>query len=104
MPFTALKEALEPFYLPIILALFGGLARFCRGREHSWRQLVSGLVVSGFAGTVVSLFIADTALSFTVKAAIIAMAGYMGGWVLDAIARRLAKAVEQVPAPTQGKE
>ena len=94
MPFTVLKETFEPLLPPILLALFGGIARFCLGKNHTLRQLIGGLIVSGFAGAIASLLLADAPFSLHTKIAIGGMAGYMGGWFLDAVARRMVRKIE----------
>lgn len=104
MPFTTLKEAFEPLMPAVLMAAFGSIAKFCLGKNHTIRQLISGLIVSAFSGSIAALFLVDTQLSFYTKTALGGMAGYMGGWLLDVIAGRLAKTVESVPLPTERKE
>lgn len=104
MPFTVLKEALEPLLPPILVAVFGGIARFCLGNVHTVRQFISGLIVSAFSGLIAALLLADAPLSLYTKFALGGMAGYMGGWFLDAVAKRLARSVATAPVSWDGTE
>ena len=104
MPFNTLKETLEPLLPPVLMAVFGCIAKFCVGKNRSLGQLISGLVVSAFSGTIAALFLADMSLSLYAKMGLGGMAGYMGGWFLEAYARRIARAVETTAPLWDGTE
>lgn len=103
MPWNTLKETFEPLLPALLLALFGSVANFCMEKKHSLRELVSGLIVSFFAGAIASLLLVDAPCSPHTKIALGGMAGFMGSWFLNLLSRRLGKVVETAPLPT-GKE
>ncbi len=104
MPWNILKECVEPLLPSAILAGIGGVARFCVGGNHTLRALISGLVVSFFAGSVAALLLADAPLSANTKIAFGGMAGFMGDWFLGSISRRVVKGIAAVSTPWDGVE
>ena len=93
------KELLESLLVPVLLAVFGGVARSCRFGVKSIRQFISSAVVSGFTGVVIHLLIQETDLFTSLQAAIVATSGYSGGAILDAVQARIIKAVHHLPGP-----
>lgn len=101
MPFTSLKTMLEAVAMPMLLAVFGGLARMARFGVTSWKQFLSCIILSGFTGVLVSLLMEDLPWSPSIKSAIIAISGYSGGVILDALVDRVVKGVQALPGPGQ---
>ena len=99
-----LKSFLEAMTMPMLLAVFGGLARSARFGITSWKQFLSAVVLSAFTGVLVSLLMEDLALSPSIKSAIIAISGYSGGIILDALVDRVVRGVAQLPGPGQKRE
>ena len=99
-----LKSFLEAMTMPMLLAVFGGLARSVRFGITSWKQFLSAVVLSAFTGVLVSLLMEDLAWSPSIKSAIIAISGYSGGIILDALVDRVVRGVAQLPGPGQKKE
>ena len=90
--------------LPMLLAVFGGLARVARFGTPSWKQFLSAIVLSAFTGVLVALLMQDLNWSDSVKSAIIAISGYSGGIILDAMVDRVVKGVAQLPGPGQKRD
>ena len=101
---TDLKNLLEAVAMPILLSVFGGLARLARFGVPSWKQFLSAIVLSAFTGVLVSLLMQDLNWSESVKSAIIAISGYSGGIILDALVDRLVKGVAELPGPGQKRD
>ena len=99
-----LKSFLEAMTMPMLLAVFGGLARSARFGITSWKQFLSAVVLSAFTGVLVSLLMEDLALSPSIKSAIIAISGYSGGIILDALVDRVVRGVAQLPGPGQKRD
>lgn len=74
----------EGLVIPAVLAAFGGIARVCRFGVKSWKQFGGSIVISAFTGVVVHLVLAETSISSSLQAAIVAASGYSGGAILDA--------------------
>lgn len=91
----SLKELLEAVSVPVVLAVFGGLARACRFGVKSWKHFAGSMVVSAFTGVLVHLLLSGSGLSPSVMAAIVAASGYSGGIILDALVQRLVRGVEE---------
>ena len=101
---TDFKEFTEAFVLPMLLAIFGGLARMAHFGVTSWKQFLSAIILSAFTGVLVALLMQDLTLSESVKSAIIAISGYSGGTILDAMVDRVVKGVAQLPGPGQKRD
>ena len=54
-----IKSFLEAMTMPMLLAVFGGLARSARFGVTSWKQFLSAVVLSAFTGVLVSLLMED---------------------------------------------
>ncbi len=92
-----IAEFLEGLALPVFLAVAGGIAKSSRQHEQkNWREFVSDIIVSAFAGIVVHLVLQDHGLPGSQEAALIAIAGYSGPVVLDALSRAEIKLIEKV--------
>ena len=98
-----LKSFLEAMTMPMLLAVFGGLARSARFGITSWKQFLSAVVLSAFTGVLVCLLMEDLAWSPAIKSAIIAISGYSGGIILDALVDRVVRGVAELPGPGQKK-
>ena len=101
---TDFKAFTEAIVFPMLLAIFGGLARMAHFGVTSWKQFFSAVVLSAFTGVLVSLLMQDLTLSESVKSAIIAISGYSGGIILDALVDRVVRGVAQLPGPGQKRD
>ena len=101
---TDLKNLLEAVAMPMLLAVFGGLARVARFGVPSWKQFLSAIVLSAFTGVLVSLLMQDLSWSDAIKSAIIAISGYSGGIILDALVDRVVKGVQALPGPGRKRD
>ena len=101
---TDFKEFTEAFVLPMLLAIFGGLARMARFGTPSWKQFLSAIVLSAFTGVLVALLMQELAWPESVKSAIIAISGYSGGIILDAMVDRVVRGVAELPGPGQKRD
>ena len=101
---TDFKAFSEAVVLPMLLAIFGGLARMAHFGVTSWKQFLSAIILSAFTGVLVALLMQDLAWSESVKSAIIAISGYSGGIILDALVDRLVKGVQALPGPGQKRD
>lgn len=99
-----LKSFLEAMTMPMLLAVFGGLARSARFGITSWKQFLSAVVLSAFTGVLVCLLMEDLVWSPSIKSAIIAISGYSGGIILDALVDRVVRGVAQLPGPGQKRD
>lgn len=98
------KAFTEAIVLPMLLAIFGGLARMAHFGVTSWKQFLSAIILSAFTGVLVALLMQELAWPESVKSAIIAISGYSGGIILDALVDRLVKGVQALPGPGQKRE
>lgn len=94
---NTLKELMETLTAPLILAVFGGIARVCRYGAQSWRHFAGSVVVSSFTGVVVHLIIQESNLSTSLQAAIVAASGYSGGAILDTFVSGIINHIQQFP-------
>lgn len=101
---TDFKAFTEAIVLPMLLAIFGGLARMARFGVTSWKQFLSAIILSAFTGVLVALLMQDLTWSESVKSAIIAISGYSGGIILDAMVDRVVKGVAELPGPGQKRD
>jgi hypothetical protein len=72
----------------IIIASFGGLVKYLTDntdKKFSFKLMITRIVVSGFTGLVVSWLLGDTTMSQNFQNALIAISGYGGGTILDAL-------------------
>ena len=99
-----LKSFLEAMTMPMLLAVFGGLARSARFGITSWKQFLSAVVLSAFTGVLVCLLMEDLVWSPSIKSASIAISGYSGGIILDALVDRVVRGVAQLPGPGQKRD
>ena len=79
--------------MPLLLSLFGGFAKAMRDGIKSWKQFLSSMVVSAFAGVIVHLLIQDAAVNGSVKAAMVGLSGYSGVVILDVLSAWLNRSV-----------
>ena len=94
-----INTLIEAIAAPAVLAMLGGLARACRFGAPSWKQFAGGIIISGFTGVVVHLLLQDIDLSHSIKAAIVATAGYSGGAIMDALVDKVLSGVRNLPVP-----
>ena len=90
------RQFMEGIAVPLVMAIFGGVTRVFRDGFRSWRHFAGAMFVSGFAGVVVHLLIADLPVSATTKAAIVAISGYSGGMMLDILTSRVQRGAETI--------
>lgn len=86
----------EGVAVPLMMSLFGGLAKAASKGFKTWRQFVASLFVSGFAGMVVHLFIQDANISPSMGAALVGLSGYSGVVILDGLAAFALKLLEKI--------
>lgn len=91
-----LKTFFEGIAVPMILSIFGGMAKAISHGFKTWRQFVGSLFVSGFAGMLVHLFIQDADISPSVSAALVGLSGYSGVAILDGLSAWLQKNLEKL--------
>ena len=101
---TDFKAFTEAVVLPMLLAIFGGLARMAHFGVTSWKQFLSAIILSAFTGVLVALLMQELAWPESVKSAIIAISGYSGGIILDAMVDRVVRGVAQLPGPGQKRD
>ena len=94
-----INTLVEAIAAPAVLAMLGGLARACRFGATSWKQFAGGIIISGFTGVVVHLLLQEIELSLSIKAAIVATAGYSGGAIMDALVDKVLSGVRNLPVP-----
>ncbi len=94
-----INTLIEAIAAPAVLAMLGGLARACRFGAPSWKQFAGGIIISGFTGVVVHLLLQEIDLSHSIKAAIVATAGYSGGAIMDALVDKVLSGVRNLPVP-----
>lgn len=75
----------------ILLALTGGFIRWMRGGECSIWTLVVGVLSAGFAGILAFLFLEGTSIAPTMRGAVVGVAGYAGGDLLQVLSRRVCR-------------
>ncbi|SMG29144.1 phage holin family protein [Dethiosulfovibrio salsuginis] len=84
--FDSLHQYLAVLLPPTLMAMAGSLVRFIRlhrSEPFSWGEFLSGMIVAGFVGLVMACFCRGLRLSPWTSSAIIAMAGYSAGQILD---------------------
>ena len=96
---NAFIDFLEGLTVPLVLSLFGGIAKTLRDGFRSWSSFAASLFVSGFAGVIVHLFIQDLDCSGSVKAGLVGLSGYSSGMILDALTARFRRGIERIPGP-----
>ena len=87
------RQLAEAMAAPAALAAFGGAARALRFGVKSWRQFAASMVLSAFSGVLVHLFIMDSSLAPSFQAGLVAVSGYSGGCILDALQATLVQAI-----------
>ncbi len=93
------RPVLEFLLFPMTLAAAGFSVRIARFGSGTWKQLLSGLIVSAFVGVLVGLGAAEADIPPKLQYAVISFSGYMGGVLLDAFQARIIRAVENLPGP-----
>lgn len=83
---SSVRHCLEILLPPALMAMVGSVVRYVRmhrSEPFSWGEFLSGMVVSGFVGVVMACLCRGLSLSPWISSAIIAMAGYSAGQILD---------------------
>lgn len=93
------KELFDAITPAAILAFFGGLARYSHDGVISFKKFLSNTAVSAFSGVVTHLLIQDIELAASFKAAMVAVSGYSGPIIIDAIQARMVRVVKTFPGP-----
>lgn len=75
--------------LPVSLAVIGGIIRRLRSGRCSSASLIFGMAMAGFVGVLAHLALQDVAMSAGLKSAIVGVAGYAGGDLLNAASRKV---------------
>ena len=91
-----LKSFFEGIAVPVVMSMFGGIAKTVSQGWKSWRQFIGSLFVSGFAGMVVHLFIKDANISPSMSAALVGLSGYSGVVILDGLAACAQRLLEKI--------
>ncbi len=69
-----------------VMAMVGSFVRYVRlhrSEPFSWGEFVGGMITAGFAGVVVQCFCRGIGLNAWLTSAVVAMAGYSAGQILD---------------------
>ena len=98
------KTFFEGVAVPLLLSMFGGIAKTVSQGWKSWRQFVGSLFVSGFAGVIVHLFIQDADISPSMRAAMVGLSGYSGVALLDGLSGWLQRMVERITGHSFSKK
>ncbi len=83
---SSVRHCLALLVPPALIAMVGSLVRFIRlhrSEPFSWGEFLSGMIVAGFVGLVMACLCRGLRLSPWTSSAIIAMAGYSAGQILD---------------------
>lgn len=84
--FDSFRHCLAILLPPALIGMSGSVVRYVRlhrSEPFSWGEFLSGMVVSGFVGVVIACLCRGLRLSPWTSSAIIAMAGYSAGQILD---------------------
>ena len=71
---------------PALIGMAGSLVRYLRKHRHepfSWGSFLSGMITAGFIGVLMSCLGTGLGLNPLVVSAMVGMAGYSGGRILD---------------------
>lgn len=99
-----LRDLADVLAVPAVLGLLGGAVSILRYGVRSWRDLGVNVLTAMFTGCIMHLLLSATSLPDLFQAGCVAMAGYIGGALLDAAKRRTVEAVESMPIPWDGTE
>jgi len=84
--FNCIKHFFWIIVPPALIGMAGSAVRYVRKHRHeafSWGAFVSGLVTAAFAGILMHCLCRGLNLNAWTTSAMIAMAGYSGGQILD---------------------
>lgn len=88
------KELLSGLATPLVISAAGFAVRVIRFGSKSWRQLAASGITSMFVGVMAYWALDSVDLPPKVVAAIIGLASYMGGTLLDAAQAGTIKTIE----------
>lgn len=97
------RHLVEAVAAPAALAAFGGMTRALRFGVKSWRQFAGSVVISAFSGVLVHLFLMDSSLAPSVQAGLVAVSGYSGGCILDALQVSLVQIIKNYNPVNRGQ-
>ena len=84
--FDSLRQCMALLMPPALIGMSGSFVRYVRlhrDEPFSWGEFLSGMVVSSFVGMVMACLCRGLNLSPWITSAVIAMAGYSAGQILD---------------------
>lgn len=93
-----IRHCLAILLPPALIGMSGSVVKYFRvhsSEPFSWGKFLSGMIVSGFVGVVMACFCRGLSLSPWFSSAIIAMAGYSAGQILDLGQDLLCKWIER---------
>lgn len=94
--YSTIKEIAEALWVPLCLSMMGFIVRIVRSGVASWQTFISSLFCSAFAGILAHWFLAGSGIDTQIASAVIAMSGYCGGALIDAITGVILRRVEGV--------
>lgn len=93
-----MKETLKTLGVPAFIAMCGSLVRYVRQHRKEpfdWREFISGMICSGFIGVVAYGLCDALGFSQVTSSAVVAMAGYCGGTLLDVLYKGIIDSAEE---------
>ncbi|EFC92473.1 conserved hypothetical protein [Dethiosulfovibrio peptidovorans DSM 11002] len=82
----ALRKLAGIIFPAALMAMVGSFVRYVRlhrSEPFSWGEFIGGMITAGFAGVVVQCFCSGIGLNAWLTSAVVAMAGYSAGQILD---------------------
>lgn len=101
---STFKEVMETLWLPFCLSMMGFVVRMVRTGVASWRAFISSLFCSAFAGIIAHWFLAGSGINTQIASAVIAMSGYCGGALIDAVSGRILREVSSMKENTDTEQ
>jgi hypothetical protein len=92
------------YFAIIVLGIFGGCVQSANDPDMSFRRFVVGIATAAFVSILAALLLADTELSFSLKAAIVGLSGYSAAKSLEVLNRIFLRRLERLAAEAEGKK
>lgn len=93
-----MKETLKTLGIPAFIAMCGSLVRYVRHHckePFDWQEFGTGMICSGFIGIVAYGMCDAVGFSPVTASAVVAMAGYCGGSLLDVLYKGIIESVNE---------